>query len=361
MEKITISANEVAETAPLVEEPTKLVAKLPPAIPGWGKAVLSPLVLVLPLLCVVTIVLRFAMRGLPPRIQDAWTRLLATLLTTSGLVTSVIFVLAVSFTPLPTEVSRGLTELDERSSFPTLPAAVSMTAKDVAEKLKPLVAVIAPVRRSWFTHENVPAGSLGAGVLLQADANGYTFLTARHVVDGVAQGSSSGNSDALLAMSTGTWGGAKVIARHKYLDLLMLHIPRESGSGVFAQPLAIEKNISEGENIFVIGHPEGLRFTLSSGIISRTDKSEVLQITAPISPGNSGGPVFDDRGNLVAIVTSMVDKHGDPNAENLNFAVRADALLRDVNWDFSPDSHRYLSAYLAGSQLQTQTSNENSK
>ena len=54
-----------------------------------------------------------------------------------------------------------------------------------------------------------------------------------------------------------------------------------------------------------------------------------IQMSAPVSPGNSGGPVFDDRGNLVAIVTSMVDKHGDPNAENLNFAVRADALPQD--------------------------------
>ncbi len=111
------------------------------------------------------------------------------------------------------------------------------------------------------------------------------------------------------------------------------------------QPVAKATLASDGENIFVIGHPEGLRFTLSTGIISRMQGS-TIQMSAPVSPGNSGGPVFDERGNLVAIVTSMVDKNGDPNAENLNFAVRADALLDDSAWEFTNFGHRRLSDYV---------------
>jgi Trypsin-like peptidase domain len=84
---------------------------------------------------------------------------------------------------------------------------------------------------------------------------------------------------------------------------------------------------------------------LSTGIISRMHDS-TIQMSAPVSPGNSGGPVFDDRGNLVAIVTSMVDKHGDPNAENLNFAVRADALFEDANWEFTSFGRRRLTDYV---------------
>jgi hypothetical protein len=57
--------------------------------------------------------------------------------------------------------------------------------------------------------------------------------------------------------------------------------------------------------------------------------------------------VFDDRGNLLAIVTSMVDKHGDPNAENLNFAVRADALLEGSDWEFESLGRRRLTDYVA--------------
>jgi S1-C subfamily serine protease len=88
-------------------------------------------------------------------------------------------------------------------------------------------------------------------------------------------------------------------------------VPRDSGGGNFAEPIASSSDVTDGESVFVIGHPEGLRFTLSTGIISRTDSS-TIQMSALVSPGNSGGPVFDDKGELVAIVTSMVDKHGIP-------------------------------------------------
>jgi hypothetical protein len=73
--------------------------------------------------------------------------------------------------------------------------------------------------------------------------------------------------------------------------------------------------------------------------------NSTIQMSAPVSPGNSGGPVFDDRGDLVAIVTSMIDKHGDPNAENLNFAIRADALLDRSSWIFEKSGSKYLEEY----------------
>lgn len=354
MDKIVISPAEVAQTQISPELPARLDTKLPPAVPGWAKWALSPLVLVLPLLCLVAIVLRIAMRGLPPRTKHEWTSLLTTVLTASGILTSAVVVVVLSFPPMPSLVGTGLSELDEQKAFPTLPANSSMSAKDVSEKLKPLVAVISPARRSWLTHQEMPSASFGAGTLLHANAEGYLFITARHVVDGPAWTIASG-SRALIAMASGAWGAADVVARHRTLDLLLLWVPRGSGSGKFVQPLAKDSLSIEGENVFVIGHPEGLRFTLSTGIVSRMDESTV-QISAPVSPGNSGGPVFDDRGDLVGIVTSMVDKHGDPNAENLNFAVRADALLEDSEWDFVSIGHRRLSEYLLQVAAEEKTS-----
>jgi S1-C subfamily serine protease len=345
MEKIVISPAEVAETQVLADQPARLEPKLAPAVPLWAKWALSPLVLFLPLLSLVAIVLRVAMRGLPPRTRHEWTSLLATLLIVSGMVTSIATVLVFSFAPLPSVAGAGLSELDERAEFPSLPAAAAMSAKDVSEKLKPLVAVITPSRRSWLTHVEMPTSSFGAGTLLQANADGYLFVTARHVLDGADWNLAKAGSRALIAMASGTWGTADVVARHKNLDLLLLWVPREKGTATFVQPLAKATPPSEGENVFVIGHPEGLRFTLSTGIISRMHGS-TIQMSAPVSPGNSGGPVFDDRGNLVGIVTSMVDKHGDPNAENLNFAVRADALLEDSGWEFESFGHKRLADYV---------------
>ena len=83
-----------------------------------------------------------------------------------------------------------------------------------------------------------------------------------------------------------------MVARHKNLDLLLLWVPREKRNGTFVQPIA-KTGPSEGENVFVIGHPEGLSFTLSTGIISRLHDS-TIQMSAPVSPGNSGGPPISD-------------------------------------------------------------------
>lgn len=345
MDKIVISSAEVARTEVAAETPMRLDSKLPPAVPPWAKWALSPLVLVLPLLCLVAIVLRAAMRTLPPRNRHAWTALLATLLIVSGLLTSAATVIFFSIAPLPPLTEAGLSVLDEKDAFPTLPSSASMSAREVSEKLKPLVAVISPAQRSWLTHQLMASTGFGAGTLLQANAEGYLFVTARHVIDGPAWRVSHA-SRALIAMASGAWGTADVVARHRTLDLLLLWVPRESGSGKFSQPLAKSGPAIEGESVFVIGHPEGLRFTLSTGIVSRLQGS-VVQISAPVSPGNSGGPVFDEHGALVAVVTSMIDRNGDPNAENLNFAVRADALTEDSGWEFEGVGHRRLSDYLA--------------
>src|ERR1700721_3073853 len=209
MEKIIISSAEVAETQVATEQTERLEPKLVTPISPLAKWTLAPLVLLLPLLCLVAIVLRVAMRGLPPRTRHEWTSLLATLLIVSGMVTSGPTVLLFSFLPLPSVAGAGLSELDEQAEFPRLPAVVAMTAKEVSEKLKPLVAVIAPSTRSWLTHAEMPMASFGAGTLLQADADGYLFVTARHVLDGPAWNTAKAGSGGLIARASGPGGRAE--------------------------------------------------------------------------------------------------------------------------------------------------------
>jgi S1-C subfamily serine protease len=352
MEKIVIGAGEVAAvTPPSPDQAPRLEPKLPPPVPLWAKVSFAPLVLLLPVLCMVTLIVRVAMRGLPPRTRFAWLSYLSTLLILSGMLTSIVTVLSVAFVPLPAIVNRGLEELDAKTTFPMLPSSLPMSAKEISEQLKPLVAVITPARRTWFNHNELPSAGFGAGVLLEATPEGYLMVTARHVID--ESRFTRGGSRALVAMASGTWAGADIIARHRNLDLCLVWLPRESGSGEFVQPVEPRKGISEGENIFVIGHPQGLRFTLSTGIISRTDH-DAIQLTAPVSPGNSGGPVYDDRGNLIGVVTSMVDRSFSPNAENLNFAVRADAVLDPERWDFAGDGRKRLDDFVQASSKKTQ-------
>jgi S1-C subfamily serine protease len=238
-------------------------------------------------------------------------------------------------------VGSGLSELDERTNFPALPASKDLSGADASSELKPLVAVIAPTAQSFFSRREVLSNSYGAGLLLEANGKGYLFATARHVI-GLGAWTLKDRHRAMLSLSSGVWAGAEVVARHTNLDLVLVWMPRHSGSGEFVQPIATAK---EGETIFVIGHPEGLKYTLSTGIISRMENS-TLQISAPVSPGNSGGPVYDQQGNLLGVVSSTLDKSYQPNAENLNFAVTAQALLKESGWEFAKDGQDRLESYV---------------
>jgi S1-C subfamily serine protease len=78
-----------------------------------------------------------------------------------------------------------------------------------------------------------------------------------------------------------------------------------------------------GESVFAIGTPGGQEGSLSDGIISRFDRHgaiPAIQTTAPISPGSSGGPLFDAAGNLIGITTFQRT-----DGQNMNFALAADS------------------------------------
>jgi len=86
------------------------------------------------------------------------------------------------------------------------------------------------------------------------------------------------------------------------------------------------RDIAVGEKVFTIGNPSGLTATLSEGIVSglRNQRGvRYVQTSAPISPGSSGGGLFDERGNLLGITSFKIE-----DAENLNFAIAAEDYWR---------------------------------
>jgi hypothetical protein len=339
-DKIVIEAGDLNEIRLDPAESPRVEPKLPAAIPWWARLATAPLVLVLPLLCLITMIIRVAFRAQPPRTRHAWTAYLSTLLIISGILTTLGFVVALSVGPFPFDVSTGLAELDERTDYPTLPAHTGLSSADASQQLKSLVAVISPASRTWFGKREVLSMSFGAGMLLQATSSGYLLATARHVIN-TSSWTVTSDPRAFVSLESGVWSGADVVGRHRDLDLAMVWIPRHSGSATYLQAIAPPR---DGEEIFVIGHPEGLKFTLSTGIISRT-QNNALQISAPVSPGNSGGPVYDRNGNLVGVVSSTLDKSIQPNAENLNFAVSAEALLVEQGWELSERGRAKVEAF----------------
>jgi serine protease Do len=342
MERVIVSSREVAEITVSTPEGVPPQPKLPSPIPWWGRVLCALLVLALPILCLAAIILRIAFRNQPPRTRYAWTSYLATLLIISGMLHFTASVLLISLVPVPGIVSAGLGDLDERTTFPNLPADKPLTATEVSQQLKPLVAVISPAQRRWFSRDEGPSSSLGAGVLLEASSSGYLFATAKHVAP---EFNPRKKAHVLVAMASGIWATGDVFAHHSTLDLALVWVSRNSGTADFMQPVSPAKAVVEGASIFVIGHPEGLKYSLSTGIISRLH-DDIVQISAAVSPGNSGGPVYDERGNLVGVVSSTMDKSVDPNAENLSFAVQAEALLHETGWQFSGNGRQYLREFI---------------
>jgi S1-C subfamily serine protease len=96
-------------------------------------------------------------------------------------------------------------------------------------------------------------------------------------------------------------------------------------SGMKLVPVAgvrLVSSVDIGDSVYAIGNPRGLQRTISEGLVSGVrELSDVrlIQTTTPISPGSSGGGLFDDRGNLVGITTLTLS-----NSQNLNFAVPAE-------------------------------------
>jgi S1-C subfamily serine protease len=96
--------------------------------------------------------------------------------------------------------------------------------------------------------------------------------------------------------------------------------------------IAASKDLKAGQKVVVIGSPQGLQNTVSDGILSAVreyDSVRYLQITAPISPGSSGGPVLDSDGHMIGVATFQLEK-----GQNLNFAVAADYLQPLLNQHF---------------------------
>jgi len=105
------------------------------------------------------------------------------------------------------------------------------------------------------------------------------------------------------------------------LALLSVHMPTErTRSGEMAGGVP-----DEGETIIVIGNPLKMEGSVSQGIVSAVREvpnvGKIIQITAPISHGNSGSPVFNLKGQVVGVVTVKVT-----NGQNINLAIAADRL-----------------------------------
>jgi serine protease Do len=186
-----------------------------------------------------------------------------------------------------------------------------------------LAELIAKIKEKIVVVKN-PNGSEGTGIVL--DARGI-IVTNSHVVDGAAVVGIETNDERSFL--------GRVVTANKKIDYAFIAC---RGLRFASYPvLSRREKLSEGEDVAAIGHPLGLEFTVSKGIVSSASREvqgvNYIQTDVPINPGNSGGPLLDSAGEIVGINTWIVS-----NAQGLSFAIPA----RYINEAFerlpSPDA-----------------------
>jgi len=235
------------------------------------------------------------------------------------------------------------------SAAPQLPAAEGvLTSAQVAAKVESSVVAITTEHMTtsnyWFG--NYVTSGAGSGVIISED--GY-ILTCAHVIDGA--------SKITVELRNGETAVAQLVGSYTDGDIAVIKIEK---TGLLAAEIADSDQILQGETCYAVGNPEG-RFSgsISDGIISalnrtisvqveeasqngnrgnslydmfygggytttRTIQLNVLQMTAAVSPGNSGGALFNDRGQLIGIVSA---KSAATDSEGLGFAIPSNTAM----------------------------------
>lgn len=196
----------------------------------------------------------------------------------------------------------------------------SLSTAQIAKRVSPSVVVIAG---------DTDSGSMvGSGFILSRDGKIVTNL---HVIKDL--------KTVRVQLSNGeVFDSVSVVGTDERRDLAVVKIP-----GFNLPPLALgnSNDVTVGERVVVVGNPHGLEGTVTAGILSSvrdSDGFKVFQTDAAVNPGNSGGPLLNDKGQVIGVVSFKLR-----SSENLNFAVAVNyvrGLLDDLHQPMSLEQMR---------------------
>ena len=195
----------------------------------------------------------------------------------------------------------------------TAPAGEKLSIQDLYEKVNPSTVLVVA--------DKGEQASIGTGVIMTAD--GY-IITNAHVI--------SGGKDCWIALDTGYTYDAKLVGYSEERDLAVLKAV--DAADLPAASFGDSDLCRVGDTVYAIGNPLGveLRGTLTDGIISAINRDvqvdgrvmTLLQTTAALNNGNSGGPLINEYGQVVGINTLKMSGNGsemEATVEGLGFAV----------------------------------------
>jgi S1-C subfamily serine protease len=233
-------------------------------------------------------------------------------------VASLLFLQAAPSAEPRTVTARGELAADEKATIALF--------RDARESV---VFISTRQRVADFWTRNVYSVPRGSGSGLVWDAAGH-IVTNYHVIEGA--------SEAQIQLADGRQFSATLVGASPQHDLAVLKIGGVGFSAPARVPIGTSGDLQVGQNVFAIGNPFGLDWTLTKGIVSALDRSlpsengpdirHLIQTDAAINPGNSGGPLLDSAGRLIGINTAIYSPSG--ASAGISFAVPVDTVMRVV-------------------------------
>lgn len=207
-------------------------------------------------------------------------------------------------------------------SAAAVPPVLALTPAELFAKVAPSVW-----RVRTYDKEGLPLG-LGSAVVVAPE----TLVTNCHVLR-KAERFVLLHDNLSLPGTLELWDAARDVCQVK-----------ARGLNAPAVALGETRGLLVGQNVYALGSPAGLELTLSAGLVSslRRDDDQrlmMIQTSAPISPGSSGGGLFDDQARLIGLTTMTL---ASASAQNLNFALPVD-WIREL-----PQRHRAAREQAAG-------------
>ncbi len=201
---------------------------------------------------------------------------------------------------------RPLTTTDVKQNIASALASVTPAPPRSQLVYAAVQASLVLIEADSLDKEGKPQHGLGTGVVVDLAGD---ILTALHVVDKA--------TTIKLTFADGSTSGARIIARQPDHDIAVLQ-PTEPPAIIVPATLGNPNAVQIGTEAFIVGNPFGLYGSLSSGVVSGLGRTftfpdsemtihGLIQVDAAVNPGNSGGPLLNSAGQVVGIVTGLVN------------------------------------------------------
>jgi S1-C subfamily serine protease len=177
--------------------------------------------------------------------------------------------------------------------------------------------------------------SLGTGFVIASRGQQHLILTNKHVL------ASGPGCRVVLRSGEAVPGDVVGYAADDDIDLALVRVNVDSPALRPLGRIGSFDAVQSGQRVVAIGHPLGLDYSITEGIVSAKRSNLLVQTSAAIHPGNSGGPLINEDGEIIGVNTFQLDPQA---GQSVGFAFRADLVQDRSLWNFREDISDLLRA-----------------